>query len=173
MFERKDYIIQISKLKKGDNFYNLQLNKELFENFDCKEADDLDCRLELKIVRNERLVEIYFSFKGTMSLICSRCLSKVELPIEKDSVLYVKFGEEYSEPDINEIIIPENENDIDLLSYIYEELRLEIPISPMHESEEDCDREMIEILRANKAQEKEEKEDLDPRWAKLKELKIK
>ena len=34
MFEEKDYIIQISKLKNGENIYNLHLNKELFEKFD-------------------------------------------------------------------------------------------------------------------------------------------
>lgn len=171
MFEEKDYIIQISKLKNGENIYNLHLNKELFEKFDCKDAEDLSCELSMRIVKNERLIEIYFSFEGTMSLMCSRCLSKVEFPIKKESVLYVKFGEEYSEPDINERIIPENENDIDLLSFIYEELRLEIPISPMHESEKDCDRKMIEILEAINDRKIEEKEDFDPRWAKLKELK--
>ncbi|MDO5760287.1 MAG: YceD family protein [Bacteroidota bacterium] len=170
MLERTDYIIRISSLKRGENFYKLRVNKELFENFDCQEAEDITCLVDIKAIRRERWIEFYFDFKGSMDLICSRCLSKLVMPIRKQTVLYVKFGQEYAEPDDNEIIIPENQNELDLLSYIYEELRLELPISPVHSTEEECDKEMIDILLAKETESMENKEDFDPRWAKLKEL---
>lgn len=171
MIERGDYIIQISKLRQGENLYEIHADKDLFEEFDCKEAEDLDCNVSLRIVKNERLIEIFFSFKGTMDLICGRCLSPLKREIDKQTVLYIKYGEQYCEPDVNERLIPEGENEIDILSYVYEELRIEIPISPVHEREEDCDKEMIMKLKANNAESRKNSEDFDQRWAKLKDLK--
>lgn len=170
MFEKRDYIIQVSKMKRGENLYNLLVNKELFESFDCKEFEAVDCQVSIKGVKSERMIEFYFDFKGSMKLICSRCLADLVLPINKKTQLYVKFGQEYSEPDVSEITIPENQNDIDLSSYIYEELRLELPISPKHSNREECDKEMINLLSAQNTDNKEEEKDFDPRWAKLKEL---
>lgn len=170
MFEKRDYIIQVSKMKRGENLYNLLVNKELFESFDCKEFEDVVCQVSIRGVKTERMIEFYFDFKGSMKVICSRCLADLVLPIDKKTQLYVKFGQEYLEPDVSEIIIPENQNDIDLSSYIYEELRLELPISPMHSSREECDKEMINWLSIQNTESKDEEKDFDPRWEKLKEL---
>lgn len=170
MLDKRDYVIQISKLKMGSNHCDLQVNKELFEEFGCTEAESLVCDVELEIWKQERLLEFRFAFKGEMTLICGRCLSAMHLPIDKKTTLYVKFGGEYSEPDDMERVIPEGENDVDILSYIYEELRLIIPISPVHSDEKDCDRTMIEKLRADVRSE-DDGNDFDPRWEKLKELK--
>ncbi|MCF0210291.1 MAG: DUF177 domain-containing protein [Bacteroidales bacterium] len=173
MFEKKDYVIEISKLRKGENQAHLLIDKKLFEEFDCEEAQEIDVNLSMQIIKSERMIEIHFSFDGFMKLVCGRCLSSMTLPIKKQTALYVKFGETYDEPDIEERIIPEGENDIDLLSYIYEELRIEIPISPMHKSIEDCDREMIERLEGNRLESHIDNAEIDPRWEKLKELKNK
>ncbi|MBQ0113605.1 MAG: DUF177 domain-containing protein [Bacteroidales bacterium] len=172
MFEKKDYVIQISKLVKGENHLQLLIDRELFEEFECEDALAIDVKLDMQVIKNERMIEFHFSFAGTMQVECGRCLSPVTLPIEKTSDLYVKFGESYDEPDINEWIIPEGENDIDILSYVYEELRVEIPISPVHKNIGECDKEMIERLEKNNLESQKDKEEIDPRWEKLKGLKI-
>jgi len=173
MFERKDYIVHIGKLKKGENFYSLLVSKELFESFDYKEVKDITCKVDIRMVKQERLIEFYFTFKGEVTLVCSRCLSDLILPINKHTQLYVRFDEQYSEYNVNEIIISENRNEIDIFSYVYEELRLELPISPSHSRTEECDKEMINLLLVKNTESQNKEEDFDPRWAKLKEFKNK
>jgi uncharacterized metal-binding protein YceD (DUF177 family) len=173
MFEERDYIIQISKLNRGENRFEYKINKELFDYFDSQDVQDVDCNLNVLAKKSENMIEIEFSFKGQISVLCGRCLNNMNILIDKQDVLYVKFGDKYEEVDINEIIIPEKENDINLIQYIYDDLLLEVPISPKHENEEDCDKEMLEKISLMKEQQKKDEDEIDPRWEKLKELKNK
>ena len=73
-------------------------------------------------------------------------------------------------------MIPENEYQIDLAHVMYEYIVTALPIQHIHPDDENgqstCDSEMLSLLE--KMQQKENNEnEIDPRWEKLKELKIK
>jgi uncharacterized metal-binding protein YceD (DUF177 family) len=66
-------------------------------------------------------------------------------------VLYVRFGEDYTELEDNVIVIPREDNRINVSQYIYEFAILNLPIKRVHplgkNGEPDCDPEMLDILK--------------------------
>ncbi|MBR1625793.1 MAG: DUF177 domain-containing protein [Bacteroidales bacterium] len=175
MFDIKEYIIEVSKLRKGDNTFEFNADKQLFEFFECNDADDVKAIVKVNALKHERFIEFSFHFEGTIIVECSRCLAPVTLRINKNTRLYVKIGHSddkhgIEEVDINEWLIDENENEIDLSRYVYEELRVEIPIAPVHKKKSDCDAEMLNKLSQINEESSINKEEIDPRWEKLKSL---
>jgi uncharacterized metal-binding protein YceD (DUF177 family) len=97
----------------------------------------------------------------------------MELPVETEDTLYVKFGEEYSEEGENLIVVPEAEGTINLAWYMYECIALTIPLKHTH-PEGMCNPEMETLLKAHSAASDEisgDEEPVDPRWNALKKLK--
>ncbi|MBO6118487.1 MAG: DUF177 domain-containing protein [Bacteroidales bacterium] len=172
MFDKSVYIIEHSKLAKGHNELEFKADKSLFDEFECEDVLNVTADVKADAVKSERLIEFKFVFSGVIETQCSRCLSPMAIPINKKTSLYVKFGEQNDMTDISEWIIKESENIIDLSNYIYEELRIEIPIAPVHKHKNECNQQMIEKLSAvNEENLKAKESETDPRWAKLAELK--
>ena len=97
----------------------------------------------------------------------------MELPVETEDTLYVKFGEEYSEEGENLIVVPEAEGTINLAWYMYECIALTIPLKHTH-PEGMCNPEMETLLKAHSAASDKisgDEEPVDPRWNALKKLK--
>ncbi len=114
---------------------------------------------------------LLFHFKGTMQLICDRCLDEYAQPILGDFRLVVKYGEKKEEISDELVTIPYEESYLDIGQYVYEFIRLMIPMKRIHPDDEDgnkaCNIEMLKKLETF------EKTETDPRWDVLKGLKIK
>jgi uncharacterized metal-binding protein YceD (DUF177 family) len=97
----------------------------------------------------------------------------MDLNINFDKKLYVEFGEEFEEQDIDLYVIPFNEYALDLAPFVYEYVTLEKPMRCVHGETEGnnqvCNKEIIDILE--KPVEETEKE-TDSRWDALKNLKF-
>lgn len=175
MLDKKDYIIEISKLSIGNNEFEFEINKDLFEFFECEDVNNVKVKVSINVYKSERLMELNFFFKGTIDVNCSRCLDNMSLDINKKTKLYVKLAQDYSgkqpeEIDINEWVMDDRENDLDLKNYLYEELRLMIPLAPTHRKKSDCNQEMLSKLSLFSGDSNKDKEEIDPRWEKLKGL---
>jgi uncharacterized metal-binding protein YceD (DUF177 family) len=117
--------------------------------------------------------ELHFLTKGFVTVSCDRCLDDMEQPIEADNVLTVKLGDAYSDDD-DTVTIDENEGILDLSWFIYEFIMLAIPIKHVHAPGK-CNSAMtqkLEELSGAVRSGEEEAEAIDPRWEKLKNLKV-
>ena len=117
--------------------------------------------------------ELHFLTKGFVTVSCDRCLDDMEHPIEADNVLTVKLGDAYSDDD-DTVTIDENEGILDLSWFIYEFIMLAIPIKHVHAPGK-CNSAMtqkLEELSGAVRSGEEEAEAIDPRWEKLKNLKV-
>ncbi len=180
MFDKSGYIVELSKIAKGiraDNTYEIKVDKSLFDNFieqgSAESEDIIDVRADVKLnaVKGSHLIELYFVFNGEIDVRCSRCLAPMSVKIKnKKTSLYIKLGEKFEETDVNQWIVDANENEIDLSNYIYEELRVEIPIAPVHKRIENCDEEMLDKLSHVNKESLKDKQEIDPRWEQLKKL---
>ena len=113
--------------------------------------------------------ELHFDIKGHIVIPCDRCLDDMELPVETEDTLYVKFGEEYSEEGENLIVVPEAEGTINLAWYMYECIALTIPLKHTH-PEGMCNPEMETLLKAHSAASDEisgDEEPVDPRLERI------
>ncbi len=114
---------------------------------------------------------LLFRFDGTLELICDRCLDVYSQPLKGDFRLIVKYGEKREELSDELVTMPYDDSYFDIAQYVYEFIRLMVPMKRVHPDDEDgnstCNAEMLKKLQTF------EKVKTDIRWDALKELKIK
>ena len=89
--------------------------------------------------------------------------------------MVVKFGDEYNDEYEDILIIPHGEYEINVAQYIYELIILSVPIKKVHPGVKDGTLQSdilkkLEELSPKGLEEKEQTEDVDPRWNTLKKL---
>jgi uncharacterized metal-binding protein YceD (DUF177 family) len=116
------------------------------------------------------------SVKGTVDLLCDRCLDFYSQKVNSKSKLFVKFGHQ-EEDDGDEIIINfYDDYQINVAQYLYELVILGLPIKRVHPMDETgqstCDPEMLKKLDEYLVEESQEEDDepVDERWNELKKL---
>ncbi len=117
--------------------------------------------------------ELLLDISGTVQIPCDRCLEMMSQPVSTQLRLIVRLGEEYSEQD-DVIVVDEAEGVLDTAWLIYECVALVIPIRHVHAPGK-CNPAMtkaLEELSADRSSDEESDQPIDPRWEKLKNLKV-
>ena len=110
---------------------------------------------------------------GTVRIPCNLCLDDMDQPIDGEQRLTVKLGLQDGEDD-DVVMVDENEGMLDLSWLIYETIALAIPIRHVHAPGK-CNTAMLKALEehsSDRSSDEESTEEVDPRWEKLKNLKI-
>lgn len=95
---------------------------------DGNEVQKGHVHVQLTVKKSLMAFELNFQIAGTVIIPCDRCLDDMELPIETQDKLIVKFGKEYAEESDEIVIVPEEEGTINVAWFIYEFIALAIPI---------------------------------------------
>ena len=117
--------------------------------------------------------ELLLDISGTIQIPCDRCLEMMSQPVSTQLRLIVRLGEEYSEQD-DVIVVDEAEGVLDTAWLIYESIALAVPIQHVHQPG-DCNDAMMRVLQehsAARSSDADAKKEIDPRWEKLKGLKV-
>ena len=117
--------------------------------------------------------ELLLDISGTVQIPCDRCLEMMSQPVSTQLRLIVRLGEEYSEQD-DVIVVDEAEGVLDTAWLIYESIALAVPIQHVHQPG-DCNDAMMRVLHehsAARSSDADAKKEIDPRWEKLKGLKV-
>jgi len=152
---------------------DFDLDNAFFDALDETEVESGSLHVSLSIRKASGFFELLFHTVGTINIVCDRCLDLMEQPIETDNRLVVKFGSTGSEDD-DTVIVDENEGILDTSWFIYEFIALAIPIQHVHAPGK-CNPAMtkaLEELSADRSGDEESSQAIDPRWEKLKDLKI-
>ena len=152
---------------------DFDLDNAFFDALDETEVESGSLHVSLSIRKASGFFELLFHTVGTIDIVCDRCLDLMEQPIETDNRLVVKFGSTGSEDD-DTVIVDENEGILDTSWFIYEFIALAIPIQHVHAPGK-CNPAMtkaLEELSADRSGDEESTQTIDPRWEKLKDLKI-
>ena len=121
-----------------------------------------------------------FSIKGVLNVECDVCLDPLALDICNEYRQICKFSDKgFTGSDDEVIAIPLSDYEINVARFIYEFIHLCVPAKMTHE-EGECNDKIKDIVSQYLLTEKaelepqiKENEDVDPRWAALKELKNK
>jgi uncharacterized protein len=166
------FVIPFKGLKVGQHEFVSDVDDAFFESFEGSEVTKGDVHVEIILIKRENLLEFDFSLTGNVNIICDRCLDEFSLPIEYETKLFVKFGENFEEQTDEIIILSFAEHEIDLSQYIYEFICLSLPYRRVHPDDENgnstCNKEMISKL--NQYIVNESDQDTDPRWDNLKDF---
>ena len=165
--------IDLKSLKEEETSLEFDLNDSYFEALDNAEVKKGSLHVSVSIRKATGFFELSFHTVGTIIIPCDRCLDDMDLPVETENRLVVKLGSEYSEED-DVIVVPENEGILDMSWLIYEFVALVIPIRHVHAPGK-CNIAMtktLEELSADRSSDEESSHETDPRWEKLKNLKV-
>ena len=165
--------IDLKSLKEEETSLEFDLDDTYFEALDDAEVKKGSLHVSVSIRRATGFFELLFHTAGTVIIPCDRCLDDMDLPVETENRLVVKLGSEYSEED-DVIVVPENEGILDMSWLIYEFVALVIPIRHVHAPGK-CNFAMtktLEELSADRSSDEESSHETDPRWEKLKNLKV-
>lgn len=106
------------------------------------------------------MFEMNFTLEGTVIVPCDRCLDDMELPIETNNRLVVKFGREYAEESDEVVVIPEDEGAINVAWFLYEFIALAIPMKHVHAPGK-CNKAMSSKLKKHTAKGSAMSDDMD------------
>ena len=173
MCSLETYKIDLKGLMEDETVLDFDLNDDFFQSLDGSQLEHGTLHVSVSIRKMTGFFELHFLTKGFVTVSCDRCLDDMEQPIEADNVLTVKLGDTYSDGD-DTVTIDENEGILDLSWFIYEFIMLAIPIKHVHAPGK-CNSAMtqkLEELSGAVRSGEEEAEAIDPRWEKLKNLKV-
>ena len=165
--------IDLKGLKDEETSLDFILDEGYFEALDGADVKKGSLHVSVSIRKATGFFEFNFHTDGIVIIPCDRCLDDMELPVDTDNRLIVKLGSNYSEED-DIIVVPENEGILDIAWFIYEFVALAIPIRHVHASGK-CNpamTEALEELSADRSSDEESIQAVDPRWEKLKNLKM-
>ena len=93
----KEFYIPFKGLNIGVHNYKWKIFHRFFEAIDNSEIDDARIEVSLDLEKQERMMICNFSISGSAFVKCDRCLDELELPVNTEEVLFVKYGSESGE----------------------------------------------------------------------------
>lgn len=176
MKNTKEYLIPFIGLKLGKHHFEYQISNAFFEIFDYNEYQDSNIKVNVVLEKKSTLLELSFKHKGFVNVPCDLTNEDFDLPIKGQMKLIVRFGEEFNNENEELLILPHGEFEIDIAQYIYEMIVLSVPLRRVHPGVKDGSLKTEALTKLNELTVKEEKEEIkekeniDPRWDKLKQL---
>ncbi|MCB4798236.1 YceD family protein [Neotamlana laminarinivorans] len=172
----KEFTIPFVGLKIGKHHFDYQVEKAFFEYFEYEDFKNANVKVDVELEKKTTLLELHFKISGWVNVNCDLTNEPYNQAIENSFNLVVKFGEEYNDDYIDILIVPHGTFEINIQQYIYELIVLSVPAKCIHPGVEDgsLDSEILkrlEELSPNEQKEnKDQNEDIDPRWNTLKKL---
>ena len=168
------FIIPLNGLTAGQHEFSWQVGKEFFEIFDNSEILDSELNITAVAEKSGRYLGIDCEVEGMVVVECDRCLDELEMPIDVQIRLSVKYGEEESSDEHHEgerevIFIPETDAEFDLSQIIYDYVCLDLPMQRVHEDGE-CNPDALRHLSAGVTPVPDEEGDGNNPFAALKDM---
>ncbi|MBN1181009.1 MAG: DUF177 domain-containing protein [Bacteroidales bacterium] len=162
------YIIQFHGLKDGVHRFDFKAGNDFFKSFENPEVQMGDLNISADLEKRPQMLALSLKIKGTVKVVCDRCLDIVDLKVKGETQLFFKFGDQDEEMTHELIVLSHNSHEIDIAGYIYETTILSLPYKKVH-PKNSCNPDMITRIEgfdddyiAN--------EKTDPRWDKLKDI---
>jgi uncharacterized metal-binding protein YceD (DUF177 family) len=173
MKSTNEYLIPFVGLKLGKHQFEYQINKKFFDAFEYEDFESCDVKVSVVLDKKTTMLEINFKHYGTVNVPCDVAGEMFDLPIKGKIKLVVQFGDAFNNDNDELLILPHGEHQIDLSQYIYEMIVLSVPFKRVNPESKvkksSMNEEPVQSKKEDKKKEEKE-EDIDPRWAKLKQL---
>lgn len=170
--EEKQFIIRLNGLSVGNHLYEFEVDHSFFESRDYSEVEGAEIQASIELVKQNNLMQLNFTLKGTAETACDRCTKAFSVAIDAYEEMFVKFGDPDEEHPENMLVLPHGASEIDLSQPLYEFITLALPPRRVPCEEDpafECDYETLEKLNNISAEEPEQKPG-DSIWEKLKNI---
>ncbi|WKN46288.1 YceD family protein [Tunicatimonas pelagia] len=156
--------------------YEYHLQDAFFHLFDNKLVERGDLRVAVVLDKQPTLITANFRINGTVQLECDRSLEPFDHPLAIEKMIIYQYGEAEEEVSEDIYTITTGTQHINIAHLLYEFIGLALPMKRLHPSlakEEDpwVEGEIIFSSAAEKANQENSEEEVDPRWQILRNLK--
>ncbi len=145
-----EFKLQLKSMPEGTHEYAYHLDKAFFANMENADIHDADVDVTLVVVHKGDMYDLSFTFKGSLTLLCDRCLDDLLFPVDTSYHISVKYGDEYRDESDDLLIIPESDPALNVAFIIYDTVALTIPMKHVHPLGK-CNRAMSAVLRKHRA----------------------
>ena len=143
------YKVELASLKDGHYEQDFEIGKEFFENMENPDVLDANVHVHLDLEKRNDCYDCTFTLKGTVSIPCDRCLDPIELPVDTQYHVVVKYGDSYDDGADNLLVIPYSNSYLNVAYILYDTILLSIPLRHVHPQGK-CNRAMVDALRKHK-----------------------
>ncbi len=163
--------IDLRTLAEGSVPFSCQLGNGYFKTFSWEGVSGGNVLCEAHAAKLKEGFEVSVSVKGTVTLICDRCLETMEQPVDNAETILVKYRSQAEEGD-DAITVDDESGVLDMADLIREIIAVGIPIRHIHPDGQ-CNAEMLRRLEGLQKHGNggAETAAADPRWSKLGGLK--
>lgn len=146
------YSLPIQGLKTGVHHFKFEVDDAFFAQFEDSPVTSGKVLFDLELDKRPDMMLFNFLMEGAVKAECDRCTASIDLPIENEQQLIVKFGEEAMETEDEEVIfIYRDAPAFNVAPYLYEMVVLALPITNTYDCENDaeppCNFEVLKHLK--------------------------
>ena len=145
-----EYNVPLKSMPAGEKDYAFRLDKRFFENMECTDVRGADLDAALKVTHRNGVYEIDLRLSGEVTVACDRCLDDLQLPVDSDYHIVVKYGQEFKQDSDELLEIPEGDDCLNVAYMIYDTTMLARPMKPVHPLGK-CNRAMSALLKKHRA----------------------
>jgi uncharacterized protein len=170
------FSVNIISLSNKVHDFHYEFGEEFFAHYGTGLISKGTFEADVTLDKRETFIDASFKVKGQAKLTCDRSLDPFDYPVKFEKKIVFKYGDKDEELSDEIIMIHRDSDTLELGQYIYEFIGLEIPIKKLHpryqhEPEDENAEGKIIYTSAEKSNDPDSDEDIDPRWEKLKKLK--
>ena len=158
----------------GVNHADYQINDDFLKEAGGSDVvQHAEVTVNMELTRSTNMYELKFHLGGYARLICDVCLEEFDMPLDDhhfELIIKISETEQYDDDEI--VYITPTAIEFDLTQYLYDSFILSLPIKKecsMSENKE-CNPEVLKKLIENETDDRESRDENDPRWDKLKGL---
>jgi uncharacterized metal-binding protein YceD (DUF177 family) len=171
----KEFTIPFVGLKLGKHHFEYKVEQTFFEHFEYEDFNDVNINVDVELEKKTTLLELHFKISGWVNVNCDLTNEPYNQALENEFDLVVKFDDEYNDEYEDILILPHGTYEVNIQQYIYELIVLAVPLKRIHPGVKDgtLDSDILkklEELSPKLKENKENEEDIDPRWNTLKKL---
>ena len=145
------YLLPLKGLGDGAHEFTYQVDGDFFRAFPDAPVEESDVAMRVALDKRPNLLVLDFSFTGWVSATCDRCLVPIQLPIDGENRLLVKYGEGDDNGEEDVVYIAPETSKWSIAQYVYEYVLLALPLIKAYACEEEadppCDFETLDRLR--------------------------
>ena len=153
MENRSLYTISFKILSLGSHVFEWTIDGRFFAVYEMTEISDAGIEVQLTLIKHTRFLELHFVMDGWVEVSCDRCLDPLRLDMSSDARMFVRFGNHADEDvsgDDDVIVLPQDEDRLDVAQYLYEYAHLSLPLRRVHtdnaNGQSACNAEMMSRL---------------------------
>lgn len=179
--------LPLRSMQRGTHEFEMILDTEFFRNMESEDILNGNVKVNATVNCKGDYYDCDFVAKGTIGIVCDRCLDEMQHEVDTTYHLCVKYGECYNDESDELLIIPEKDAYLNVAYMLYDTVALTIPLKHTHPAGK-CNKGMTKYLSKHSASEYDEDGDeffsesdyedteidnnaqVDPRWEALRKL---